>query len=97
VAEITCCRYEDLVKALTDETRQGVLELVQERDGRTGDCRVVQPDSADHLLSAGLLRRDGLVVALREEKRVYYMANRCCPESCTRPPMKPLTGDKGES
>jgi len=85
VDEITCCRYEDFVKALADETRQAILELLQAQEMNVGDIaahfRVTQPTISYHL---GLLRRAGLVVARREGRQVVYAANRCCLAKCTR-------------
>lgn len=96
--EITCCRYEDFVKALADETRQAILELLQEREMSVGeivDCfDQTQPTISYHL---GLLRRAGLLVARREGKQVHYTVNRCCLEKCTRRLVKPFIGDEGES
>ena len=83
--EITCCQYEDFVKALADETRQDILELLQDREMSVGEIaacfRQTQPTISHHL---GLLRRAGVVLARREGQQVYYTANRCCLEACTR-------------
>ncbi len=96
--EITCCRYEDFVKALADETRQAILELLQQGEMNVGEMVTcfdqTQPTISYHL---GLLRRAGLVVARREGKQVYYTVNRCCLEKCTRRLVKPFTGDEGGS
>jgi DNA-binding transcriptional ArsR family regulator len=95
--EITCCRYEDFVKALADETRQDILELLQDREMSMGEiaacCRQTQPTISHHL---GLLRRAGLVLARREGKRVCYTANRCCLDACTRRLVEQLTGGGNE-
>lgn len=83
--EITCCRYEDFVKALADETRQAILELLQHGEMNVGEMVAcfdqTQPTISYHL---GLLRRAGLVVTRREGKQVYYTVNRCCLERCTQ-------------
>ena len=72
--EITCCRYEDSVKALADETRQAILELLQEGEVNVGEVAAcfnqTQPTISYHL---GLLRRAGLVVARREGKQVMLV------------------------
>lgn len=95
--EITCCRYEDFVKALADETRQAILELLQEGEMNVGEVAVcfdqTQPTISYHL---GLLRRAGLVVARREGKQVYYPVNRCCLEKCTRRLVEAFVGSEGE-
>jgi hypothetical protein len=47
VSEITCCRYEDFVKVLADETRQSILELLKDREMSVGEIvvhfRLTQP------------------------------------------------------
>ena len=95
--EITCCRYEDFVKALADETRQTMLELLQAQEMNVGDIaarfRVTQPTISYHL---GLLCRAGLVVARREGKQVYYTVNRCCLEKCTRRLVETYIGQGNE-
>ena len=92
MSEITCCRYEDFVKALADETRQTILELLKGREVSVGEIvarfKLTQPTISHHL---GLLRRAGLVLARREGKQVYYAANRCCLEACTRRLVEQLT------
>ena len=91
--EITCCQYEDFVKALADETRQDILELLQDQEMSVGEIaacfRQTQPTISHHL---GLLRRVGLVLARREGKQVHYTANRCCLDACTRRLVEQLTG-----
>ena len=91
--EITCCRYEDFVKALADETRQTILELLKDREMSVGEIvacfRLTQPTISHHL---GLLRRTGLVLARREGQQVYYTSNRCCLEACTQRLVSQLTG-----
>jgi DNA-binding transcriptional ArsR family regulator len=49
VAETTCCRYKDFVKALADETRQAILELLQDGQMRPERCtqRLVRPFVGD--------------------------------------------------
>jgi len=90
VDEISRCHYEDFVKALADETRQAILELLHAQEMNVGDIaarfRVTQPTISYHL---GLLRRAGLVVARREGKQVIYAANRCCLEKCARRLVEP--------
>jgi DNA-binding transcriptional ArsR family regulator len=98
VDEITCCRYEEFVKTLADETRQAILELLQEAEMNVGDVAAcfdqTQPTLSHHL---GLLRRAGLVVARREGKQVYYTVNRCCLEKRTQRLVRPFVRDEGES
>jgi DNA-binding transcriptional ArsR family regulator len=91
VDEVTCCRYEDFIKALADETRQAVLELLQGREMNVGEIVAcfdqTQPTISYYL---GLLRRAGLAVARREGQQVYYTINRCCLEKCTRRLVEPF-------
>lgn len=93
--EIPCCRYEDYVKALADETRQAILELLMDREMNVGQItacfELAQPTISHHL---GLLRRAGVVLARREGKRVYYTANRCCLTACTQRLVEELTRGK---
>jgi DNA-binding transcriptional ArsR family regulator len=95
VNEITCCRYEDFVKALADETRQAILELLVDREMSVGEIvarfRQTQPTISHHL---GLLRRAGLELARREGQRVYYSANRCCLQACARRLVEQWTGEE---
>jgi len=97
VDEITCCRCEDFVKALADETRQSILELLGDREMSVGEItahfQLTQPTISHHL---GLLRRAGVVLARREGQQVYYTANRCCLEACTRRLVEQLTGGGNE-
>ena len=98
MAEITCCRYEDFVKALADETRQAILELLKSREMSVGEIvahfELTQPTISHHL---GLLRRAGVVLARREGKQVYYTANQCCLDTCTRRLVEPLIGSESDS
>jgi len=98
VAEITCCRYEDFVKALADETRQSILELLKDREMSASEIvacfDLTQPTISHHL---SLLRRAGVVLARREGQYVYYIANRCCLEACTQWLIEPFIGSKSDS
>ena len=97
MAEITCCRYEDFVKALADETRQSILELLKDREMNVGEIvthfELTQPTISLHL---GLLRRAGVVLARREGQQVYYAANRCCLDACTGRLVEQLVGKGSE-
>ena len=96
--EITCCRYQDFVRALADETRQAILELLQQGEMNVGEVAAcfdqTQPTISYHL---GLLRRAGLAVARRDGKQMYYTVNRCCLEKCTRRLVNTFAGDEGGS
>jgi len=69
---------------MADETRQGILVLLQEGEKCAGDIVAAfptsQPTVSHHL---GILRQMGLVTARKEGKLVYYALNRdnvveCC-------------------
>jgi ArsR family transcriptional regulator len=80
--EIDCVEF---CKALADETRQGILKLLQERGELcVGDIVDIfatsQPTISHHLR---LLRGAGLVTARKQGKLVYYALNQdnvaeCC-------------------
>jgi DNA-binding transcriptional ArsR family regulator len=71
VDEITRCRYEDFVGAVTGETRQAILELLQEREMNVGETAACFDQTLPAMSShAGLLRRAGLAAAWREGKQV---------------------------
>lgn len=93
MAEITCCRYEDFVKALADETRQAILTLLMDREMNVSEIvacfDLTQPTISHHL---GLLRRAGVVLSRREGKRMYYTANHCCLQACIQRLIEQLTG-----
>ena len=96
--EISCCRYEDFARALADETRQAILELLKNREMSVGEIvahfKLTQPTISHHL---SLLRRAGVVLAQREGQYVYYIANRCCLEACTQRLIEPFIGSKSDS
>jgi len=72
VDEITCCRYEDFARALADETRQAILELLTDQEMSVGEIvarfDLSQPTISHHL---GLLRRAGMVLARKKGRYIY--------------------------
>ena len=86
------------MKALADETRQSILELLKDREMSVGEIvacfDLTQPTISHHL---GLLRRAGLVLTRREGRQVYYTANRCCLQACTQRLIEPFVGSKSNS
>ena len=71
-------------KALADETRQRILEILMEEERCVGDIvaafDMTQPTISHHL---NILKQFGLVTSRREGKQVYYAVNRenvvaCC-------------------
>jgi len=85
MSDITCCRYEEFVRALANETRQAILGLLKERTMSVEEIvacfSLTQPTISHHL---AVLRRARVVLAHREGQHVYYSANRCCLNACTR-------------
>jgi ArsR family transcriptional regulator len=74
----------EFCKALADETRQKILELLLEQELCVGDIvdafDMSQPSISHHL---GVLKQFNLVTSRKEGKQVYYAINRdnvveCC-------------------
>jgi ArsR family transcriptional regulator len=79
--QIDCVAF---CKALADETRQGILEMLLEGERNVGDLveafATTQPTISHHL---NVLKTLGLVSSRKEGKHVYYSINReniveCC-------------------
>ncbi len=79
--DIDCVEF---CKALGDETRQKILEMLLEREMCVSDIveafRMSQPTISHHL---NVLKQFGLVTNRKEGKQVYYAINRrnmaeCC-------------------
>lgn len=74
----------EFCKALADETRQKILQMLVEREMCVGDIveafEISQPSISHHL---NVLRQFNLVLSRKEGQRVYYRANQdnvmvCC-------------------
>ena len=74
----------EFCKALADETRQRILEMLMEREMPVSDIvdafTMSQPTISHHL---GILKQFGLVTSRKEGKQVFYAINRdnvveCC-------------------
>ncbi len=74
----------EFCKAMADDTRQRILEMLLEAEMCVGDIveafHVSQPTISHHL---NILRQFGLVTSRKEGKQVYYSINRdnvvdCC-------------------
>ncbi|HVS94146.1 MAG TPA: autorepressor SdpR family transcription factor [Mucilaginibacter sp.] len=65
-----------LFKALNDQTRRDILELLKEKDMTAGDIAdkfsISKPSISHHL---DLLRQAGLVVSVKEGQFIYYSLN----------------------
>ena len=79
--QIDCVAF---CKAMADETRQGILQMLLEGEKNVGDLVQVfatsQPTISHHL---NVLKRLGLVSSRKEGKHVYYSIHRenvveCC-------------------
>jgi ArsR family transcriptional regulator len=96
--EITCCRYEDFARALADETRQAILELLTDQDLNVSEIAAYfdlsQPTISHHL---GLLRRAGVVLAQKKGRYVFYSVNRCCLTACARRLIEPFVESRSDS
>jgi ArsR family transcriptional regulator, arsenate/arsenite/antimonite-responsive transcriptional repressor len=62
-----------LFKALNDQTRRDILELLKDKDMTAGDIAdkfdISKPSISHHL---DLLRQAGLVVSVKEGQFIYY-------------------------
>jgi ArsR family transcriptional regulator len=74
----------EFCKALADDTRQRILEMLLEREMCVGDIvdafSMSQPSISHHL---GVLKQFGLVTSRKEGQQVFYTINRdnvveCC-------------------
>ena len=65
-----------LFKALNDQTRRDILELLHEKDMTAGDIAdkfaISKPSISHHL---DLLRQAGLVLSVKEGQFIYYSLN----------------------
>lgn len=80
---VTCCDFDDFVKAMADETRQHILSLLQEGEMNESEIvaclKLTQPTISHHL---SLLRNANLVLSHREGKYVFYRPNPICVTEC---------------
>ena len=80
MANISCVEF---CKALSDETRQAILKMLQGREMSVGEIveafRTSQPTISHHL---NLLKRVGLVRRRREGKQVFYSIAQENVEEC---------------
>lgn len=77
---VTCV---DFCKALSDETRQKILEMLQQREMCVSDIvesfNVSQPTVSHHL---NILKNVGLVESRKEGKLVFYSINQENVDEC---------------
>ncbi len=83
MANMTCCEFDDFLKAMADETRRRILVLLQEREMNVSELTerlsVTQPTISHHL---AILRRANLVRPRREGQQRFYRANSACVIEC---------------
>lgn len=83
MGSVSCCDFNDCIKALTDNTRQDILTLLQRREMCAGDLGdhfgITQPTLSYHL---AVLRRANLVVSHRNGQQILYRANPTCIVQC---------------
>ncbi len=82
--DITCYDINDFLKAMADDTRQGILFLLRAGEMSVSElCErlpIHQPTISYHL---AVLRRAGLVTSRREGRWVYYRVNPACVKECS--------------
>jgi DNA-binding transcriptional ArsR family regulator len=80
---VTCCDFDDFLRAMTDGTRQRILSLLQGREMSVSELNehfaVTQPTVSHHL---AILRRANLVIARRDGRQIFYRANPDCVAEC---------------
>lgn len=86
----------EFCKALADDTRQKILEMLLEREMTVGDIvdlfSTSQPTISHHL---NVLRRFGLVISRKEGKQVYYATNRNNVTACCGQLVAKFQGEEG--
>lgn len=77
---ISCVEF---CKALSDETRQSILKMLQRREMSVGDIveafNISQPTISHHL---NVLKNVGLVTSRKEGKQIFYSINQENVEEC---------------
>ncbi|MFQ5420526.1 MAG: ArsR/SmtB family transcription factor [Anaerolineae bacterium] len=97
---VSCCDFEDFLRAIANATRQQILHLLQGGEMSVSDLCAhfdqQQPTISHHLT---LLRQANLVTTRHDGKWIYYQANQvcvteCCQEILTRFRVVPQTENK---
>ena len=77
---ISCVEF---CKALSDETRQSILKMLQGREMSVGEIveafNISQPTISHHL---NVLKNVGLVTSRKEGKQIFYSINQENVEEC---------------
>jgi ArsR family transcriptional regulator, arsenate/arsenite/antimonite-responsive transcriptional repressor len=83
MSSVTCCDFNDFIKAMADENRQGILALLKQGEMSVNELvehfSITQPTISHHL---AVLRRTNLVMIRHEGKNIYYRANKSCVVEC---------------
>jgi DNA-binding transcriptional ArsR family regulator len=73
----------EFCKALSDETRQSILKMLQRREMSVGEVveafNISQPTISHHL---NVLKNVGLVTSRKEGKQIFYSINQENVEEC---------------
>ncbi len=73
----------EFCKALSDETRQSILKMLQRREMSVGEIvegfNISQPTISHHL---NVLKNVGLVTGRKEGKQIFYSINQENVEEC---------------
>jgi DNA-binding transcriptional ArsR family regulator len=79
----SCCNLDDFLRAMSSETRQRILMLLQDGEMCVGELvehlGLAQPTISNHL---AILRRVHLVTRRRTGKQNYYTLNTACVVEC---------------
>jgi len=83
MSQVACCEFDGFLRAMSSETRQQILVLLQEREMNVSEiCTAfeqTQPTISYHLT---MLRQANLVTARQDGKWIYYQANQDCVAEC---------------
>ncbi len=81
-----CARF---FKALSDETRQKIIELLKKQEMCVSEIvdnfSIAQPSITHHL---SILKNAGLIRSKKVGKQVYYFVECCCLEECCKEMME---------
>ena len=102
MSQIACCNFDDFFRAMSNETRQRILVLLQEREMTVSEiCTVFEQTQSTISYHLTLLRRANMVTTRHDGKWIFYRANQdcvaeCCQEILFRFPSVTLKTVEGE-
>lgn len=83
MSDLHCCNLNEFLQAMSDETREMVLQLLREREMSVNEITehlaVTQPTISHHL---AVLRRANLVIRRHDGRQAFYRANPACVAEC---------------